>query len=150
MRDYWRQTSLRLSADCWERLRLFSAVLACNTSVVAAQAIEWATERVLAGKWEELARHSRMTRTHGIHQTSFRLSPELKEVLRDCAAGQEISLVDFVQTAIWAYTSGIDAVAEKRFRDSVLFVAAERCALRQDQTDKPPTSSDVCGEANEN
>lgn len=126
MDKYWKQTTIRLSTECWERLRLFAAVNDRNTSESTARAIEWATEKHRRGEWEALARRAKKKAATGVHPTSFRLSPELKERLRACAAKDKIDMVEFVQAAIWAYTEGVDIEAESRFRASARRAAASR------------------------
>lgn len=131
MPGYWKQTSLRLEVECWDRLRLFAAATGNTTSDVAADAIEWATEKYREGEWNEIERLGRHGLSKGFHATALRLSPELKEKLRTAAADMAINMMSFMGTAIWAYTSGVDAVAESKFRESVQRVAAERESERQ-------------------
>lgn len=131
MPSYWKQTSLKLDARCWDRLRLFAAAMGKTTSDTAAEAIEWATYKQAEGQWSELAKLGHQGLASSYHATALRLSPELKASLRASAADVGVDMMSFMSTALWAYTSGVDAIAESKFRESVKRVAAVRESERQ-------------------
>lgn len=150
MPGYWKQTSLRLEVECWDRLRLFAAATGSTTSDVAVDAIEWATEKHREGKWNEIERRGRRGLSKGFHSTALRLSPELKENLRTSSADARVNMMSFMGTAIWAYTSGVDAAAESKFRESVRRVVAERAHERQAHATELLPAPPGDGEAVEN
>lgn len=124
--EYWKATYLKISRNALERLQLFAAATSSPLTATAIRAFTWTLSQQRAGKWEELAKLDEKLSSTEIAKTSIRIPPDLKEEMKAAAAAENVRLLDFMRTAIWGYTNGVDSAAEIKYRGTARKVVALR------------------------